>query len=65
MYDPSGFPIALHCIYVVINMVKSVFLLETDYYNAKIFLTRVCVIDIDNHNYNAVLTRICARHAGS
>jgi hypothetical protein len=30
MYDLGGFPFELQCIYVVINLVKSVFLLETD-----------------------------------
>lgn len=50
----------------MINMVKSVFLLErlNPYARKEDLLTKVSVIDIDNHNYNAVLTRITARQEG-
>ncbi len=64
MYDPSGFSIALQCIYVMINIVKSVFLLKTDLLVREGLLTKVSVIDTDNHNYNAVLTRITVRQEG-
>ena len=64
-YDPAGFPIVLPCIYVMINMVKSIFLLKrlTHYFREGL-LTKVSVIDTDNHNYNAVLTRITLRQEG-
>jgi hypothetical protein len=64
MYDPSGFSIVLHCIYVMINMVKSVFNKKLTYYAREGLLTKVSVIHIDNHNYKAVLTRITARQEG-
>lgn len=65
MYDPGGFTIVLQCIYVMINMVKSIFLLKRlTHYIGESLLTKVSVIDIDNHNYNAVLTRITVRQEG-
>src|SRR5919106_2395511 len=68
MCDPSRSRFTLHCIYVMSNMVKSVFLPKNWVTNRrkkkKIILARICVIDTDNHNYNAILTRISARQEG-
>jgi hypothetical protein len=65
MVDPVRLPFAPHCIYVMINMVKSAFLLKIFLLREEeFFLAKIHVIDIDNHNYNAVITRIRIRQEG-
>jgi hypothetical protein len=64
MVDPVRLSSAPHYIYVMINMVKSAFLLKILFLCRKSFLAKIHVINTDNQNYNAVITRIRTRQEG-
>jgi hypothetical protein len=64
MVDPVRLSSAPHYIYVMINMVKSAFLLKILISMQEVLLAKIHVINTDNQNYNAVITRIRTRQEG-